>query len=148
MEEKHSKGISLRKKRSVRPPISAPKQISGPVPTQGLSSRVPAASKPAANAPQPRPQAGGKTSDFVKRRYSTRYNLPSDFDAAAPPLPSIPPIPGQYGSNLGAGQQAARGASPSARQGVSVDIKALRDPSLQPEKCRGPPLSSFQEMAD
>lgn len=142
MEEK-SKGISLRKKRSVRPKISAPKQISGPLPT-GLAATAqaqdehprPATSDTQLHAPHARPQPqGGKTSDLVKRRYSTRYTqLPQDF---APPVPSVPAIPGQF-----AGKQSSQDGRPSvSRDGerIKVDFGALRDPDLRPEQCKFSP---------
>jgi len=147
MEEK-SKGISLRKKRSVRPKISAPKQISGPLPT-GLAATAQAqdersklaTSNTKLDAPRERLQIqGGKTSDLVKRRYSTRYTqLPQDF---VPPVPSVPAIPGQF-----AGRQSFQDGRPSAsRDGerIKIDLDALRDPDLRPEQCRlGPCLCLF-----
>jgi hypothetical protein len=74
-----------------------------------------------------------QASDLVKRRYSTRFtNLPSDFDATAPPVPSIPSVPKQYAASNSQG----RGASPAKSAGLNVDINALRDPRLQPEQCK------------
>ncbi|KAI9842103.1 MAG: exocyst complex component exo84 [Sclerophora amabilis] len=153
MEEKGSKGISLRKKRSVRPPISAPRQISSPIHQLDVSPRPPVKDLAPLAAPPPRPQAGGKTSDFVKRRYSTRFTtFPSSFDVNAPDIPTLPSLPNQYASNLSPGQQksSARGTSPHDRQGISVDIKAIRDPSLQPEKYVADVLTdaSEQEIRD
>ncbi|KAI9801811.1 MAG: hypothetical protein M1825_003184 [Sarcosagium campestre] len=142
MEEKVSKGISLRKKRKDRPAISAPQpQAAIPSrPTQEPTLRPKRTQDVESHQPQPRSQqraqAGGKTSDLVKRRYSTRFtNVPQDFDAAAPPMPSMPSIPKQYGAGLSAGQQpSSRGVSPSGnRQGIPVDLSALRDPNLRIE---------------
>jgi hypothetical protein len=143
MSEEKSKGISLRTKRKGRPAISAPKQISGPIP-QSASN---ASRKPAADGlpsrPQPRPQAGGATSDLVKRRYSTRFNnLPTDFDATAPPMPSVPSLPIQYAN----GRDRGAGGAPSRSPGVAVDINALRDPRLQPEQYVAGILSDASEQ--
>lgn len=129
-EEK--KGISLRTKRKGRPAISAPKQISGPIQQQqdgGGRSRDGA--QPYDTPPQ-RPQKGGKTSDLVKRRYSTRFNnLPTDFDASAPPMPSLPSIPNQFGPP----RSRTRDVSPGPRgAALPVDLAALRDPRLKPEQ--------------
>ncbi|KAF7947782.1 hypothetical protein EAE96_008861 [Botrytis aclada] len=124
------KGVSLRTKRKGRPAISAPKQISGPIPqTGGDASR--SAGQPSFNAPPTqRPQPGGKTSDLVKRRYSTRFNnLPSDFDPSAPPLPSVPNLPAQYAP----ANDRSRGPSPARGPGLVVDQRALRDPNLRPD---------------
>ena len=61
---------------------------------------------------------GGNTADLVKRRYSTRFVQLSDFNNAdAPPIPKLN-LPG-----LG------------STQGIDVDKAALKDPSLDPEKC-------------
>ena len=145
MSEEKSKGISLRKKRTVRPKISAPKQISAPMPTglaantlssgQGVGLTKPGDSDGPRrlDAPRERPQQSGKTSDLVKRRYSTRFTqLPTDFGSEAPPVPSMPSIPGQFA------QPPSRGERPpgsSDGQRIRVDIKALRDPNLRPEQC-------------
>lgn len=129
MSEERSK-ISLRSggKRKGRPTISAPRQISEPIPNNGIE--VPRGGRSIAEAapvPRPRlaPQAGGKTSDLVKRRYSTRFNnLPDNFDASAPPIPSMPALT-KYESR-------ERRPPPSRGGGVAPtpDIKALRDPRL------------------
>lgn len=67
----------------------------------------------------------------MKRRYSTRFNnLPTDFDAAAPPVPTIPTLPGQYGPV----NDRQRGPSPSRGPRLAVDIKALKDPALRTEQ--------------
>ncbi|RYP55675.1 hypothetical protein DL769_010068 [Monosporascus sp. CRB-8-3] len=101
-EEKHK--ISLRSsKRKTRPVISAPRQISEPIPNEdvpvprSIGGRPSAGGPPPAQPPQPQPRprprpppsTGGKTGDLVKRRYSTRFNnLPAgSFDATAPPVP-------------------------------------------------------------
>lgn len=142
MDEK-SKGISLRKKRSARPTISAPKQISAPLPA-GISAGQSIQSRPAANSsglpsgprPRERPQNGDRTADLVKRRYSTRFaQLPQDYGAGAPPMPAMPSMPSQF-----AVQPPSRDGQKSSGQKIKVDTKSLRDPSLQPEKCTLPNL--------
>lgn len=141
MEEKEkSKGFSLRKKASRRVPISAPKQISGPVPKASASHGAALANGSAKNsfdASRERPKLGGNTSDLVKRRYSTRFTQVPDFsNAGAPPVPSVPAIPIQF-----AQPEPGRGAP--LGQGVSIDINALRDPDLQAERCEPlPPYHS------
>ncbi|KAF2492000.1 hypothetical protein BU16DRAFT_100453 [Lophium mytilinum] len=157
MSEEKSKGISLRKKRSVRPKISAPKQISAPMPTGlaagTLSSGIGAerlrpsdGSGPRKlDAPRQRPPQGEKTADLVKRRYSTRFtNLPTDFGAGAPPLPTMPGIPGQYASQPPSRDGRPPGSSDGQR--VKVDEKALRDPNLRPEQYVATLLSDASEQ--
>lgn len=161
-KEKSSRGISLRKKKKDRPKISAPKQISGPLPenlqgpaipdefrqkAQAAREQAAAAAAAAAsegespgggqplNAPRERPQpaASGKTSDLVKRRYSTRFNqLPNEGPPGGPPLPAVPGIPKQFAPP----PPVAEGKPiRTDGRGIKVDIKALRDPSLRPEQC-------------
>ncbi|POR38804.1 Exocyst complex component EXO84 [Tolypocladium paradoxum] len=131
MSEERSK-ISLRSgpKRKGRPTISAPRQISSPI-TQDDVLGGGAAAAPIEPVPRPRlraaPTAGGKTSDLVKQRYSTRFNnLPTDFDSSAPPVPAVPSV-GQY-------EQMDRRPPPSRAGAALVDIKALRDPGLVPDQ--------------
>ncbi|KAF6844465.1 exocyst complex component exo84 [Colletotrichum musicola] len=142
-EDRERSKISLRSgKRKGRPQISAPRQISEPILQDGSGPVRPPGSRPMADAgppgPPPRlrppPQAGGgKTSDLVKRRYSTRFNaLPTDFDVNNPPVPSMPSLD-KYESR----QQRAR--PPPSRDGSTapapvVDVKALRDPNLVPDQ--------------
>lgn len=93
--------------------------------------------------PRPPPSAGGKTSDYVKRRYSTRYNLPDNFDVtAAPPLPSKPALD-KYEPYR---KQAAATDAPKPRGGAgggapSVDVKALRGPRFNPDAFVGNALA-------
>lgn len=147
MDEK--RGISLRKKRTVKNknvPISAPKQISGPIPQgQDVSSETrvgrPGAGVGTARPPMPRertPQAE-KTKDLVQRRYSTRFTqLPQDFGAGVPPVPGLPSIPAQYRQ---APPPRDRGRDDSrSGPGIKVDTKALKDPKLRPDECRSFPL--------
>ncbi|KAI1491477.1 serine/threonine-protein phosphatase pp2a catalytic subunit [Biscogniauxia mediterranea] len=148
MSEEKSK-ISLRSgtKRKGRPKISAPQQISGPIPIDGIPIPRSTGGKVAvggAAPPPPRqrapPATGGKTGDLVKRRYSTRFNnLPADFDAAAPPVPSVPTF------DITKYDQAVNQRLPPSRSGGApggpgtgaspvVDPKALRDPRLVPDQ--------------
>ncbi|EQL02669.1 hypothetical protein G6O67_000844 [Ophiocordyceps sinensis] len=125
MSEERSK-ISLRSgpKRKGRPTISAPRQISSPMPQDEALKG--SAGRPAESAPRarlrPPPVAGGKTSNLVKQRYSTRFNnIPTGF---APPMPPVPVMPTQDRR------------PPPSRTGAApvVDIKALRDPNLVPDQ--------------
>ncbi|KAK2752888.1 exocyst complex component exo84 [Arachnomyces sp. PD_36] len=120
------RGLTLRSK-TRRPQISAPKPISGPVPTNNAQSSGNAPAFPPLN--REKTQQSGATSDLVKRRYSTRFNQLPDFNANAPPMPGVPKVPDGYGS---APQDP--GATPSASQPIRVDVNALRDPSLPAEK--------------
>jgi len=159
MSEERSK-ISLRKgpKRKSRPTISAPRQISAPIPNNnGLPIATTAASiprnpggRPAAIAgdgtprPRPPPPTGGKTGDLVKRRYSTRFNnLPPNFDAQNPPVPSLPDI------DLSKYDQSAKTRPPPTRgpggTAPVVDPKALRDPRLVPDQYVAAILSEATE---
>lgn len=85
--------------------------------------------------PRPRPSISGgdRTADLVKRRYSTRFAQPQDNELA-PPMPSIPGLPAQYPA---AKPPSRDGRSPERRAGqpLTIDLKALRDPQLQPEQC-------------
>jgi hypothetical protein len=135
--EEKSKGISLRKKRTVKPKISAPKQISGPLPAgiaadqRRIANTPPSGALPSVPRPRERPQNGDRTADLVKRRYSTRFtNLPQDFNAGAPPLPSVPSIPGRF-----AVQPPSRDGQVGGGQRLKVDAKVLSDAKLQPEQC-------------
>ncbi|KKA27551.1 hypothetical protein TD95_002391 [Thielaviopsis punctulata] len=160
--------LSLRsgKRKGGRTPISA-KQISGPivqsVPVAANNATIAAgsgASLPSAprSIPEPIPEArrrvappqGDKTSDLVKRRYSTRFtNGNAEWDVGAPPtmppMPPMPPPPQSYSTQpisrpqtggrdaSGAGRDRDRRPPPSRAGGSSgpqVDLKALRDPNL------------------
>ncbi|KAF2143820.1 uncharacterized protein K452DRAFT_268237 [Aplosporella prunicola CBS 121167] len=139
-KEKTSRGLSLRKKKTARPKISAPKQISGPLPSNLQPVTIPeefqrkasAASGSSLAVPRERGQpVGGKTSDLVKKRYSTRFNQVQNDQSSAPPVPAMPGIPDRI----------PRGPPPVEKdlplvtgQRIKVDIKTLRDPSLRPEQ--------------
>ncbi|KAL8900254.1 MAG: hypothetical protein Q9192_001167 [Flavoplaca navasiana] len=76
---------------------------------------------------------GGNTADLVKRRYSTRFVQPSDFnDTDAPPIPKL--------------HLPDTGSIPS----ITVDKAALKDPNLDPEQYTATVLSdaSDQQLRD
>ena len=129
------RGLTLRSKsRRQRPQISAPKPISGPLPA---NTRSPDAGQPPIPVSRDRAPQSDATSDLVKRRYSTRYNAPPDFDVSAPPVPALPAAtPGGYGG-LGVPTPATKQLSPAegAAPAPVVDLNALRDPSLPVERC-------------
>lgn len=135
-EEK--KGLSLRRKKTTRPTISAPKQISH-ARERSADSRNPsvwtngsdATGRPSLNV------TGDKTSDLVKRRYSTRFTggVPQQ-DGLAPPVPAMPNLPAQYArsrSRDDSRSPSRDGRSPE-RGRLTVDPRALKDPNLQAEK--------------
>lgn len=123
-----SRGLTLRSKsRRARPQISAPKPISGPLPSN---------QKPADPA---KAQQNDATSDLVKRRYSTRFNQAPDFDAKAPPVPTLPQVPP---SLAGLEPPGAR-PSPDPSHTPKVDLNALRDPSLPVDRCELTQLASY-----
>ncbi|KAM7200063.1 exocyst complex component EXO84 [Naviculisporaceae sp. PSN 640] len=152
MSEERSK-ISLRsgRKRNNRPTISAPRQISNPIPQDDSSSRGPAG-RSFEEAPRIRqrpPPRGGETSDLVKRRYSTRFNtIPTDFDPTANPMPAMPSLE-KYESAQ------SRRVPPSRGRGASVgssgapvpevDVRALQDPNLAAEQYVAEILSDATE---
>ena len=125
--EERSKGISLRKKRSVRPKVNA-RQISAPLTTplpQLLERpRLTHQNSSTLSVPRERPHADGNTVDYVKRRYSTRITQLKDIEA--PAVPSLPSkfshAPSQIGGFGG--------------EHVAIDPGALQDPDLQPEHCK------------
>ena len=125
------RSLTLRKKGGRKPQISAPQQIVG----SSTSTKVSGGNE--LTPPRERPEQS-ETSDIVKRRYSTRYNQLPDFSLGAPSVPGLP-------SHL---KRSSRGGSPTrpARPGpahahaLQVDINALADPNLQPERCMNHPL--------
>ncbi|GFN18718.1 exocyst subunit EXO84 [Aspergillus tubingensis] len=131
-----SRGLTLRSKsRRPRPQISAPKPISGPLPTSNGSK---GASTPGQNTSSPsstsldRAPSKGATSDLVKRRYSTRFNQVPDFDVSAPPVPGLPKAPATYGGL--SPPETSRRPSTESSGPPKVDLNALRDPSLPVDK--------------
>lgn len=129
------------KRQTIRPTISAPIPNDGglpPVP-RSTGAKVPVDAPVPRARPRPPPSTGGKTSDYVKRRYSTRYNLPDNFDVtAAPPMPSKPALD-KYEPYR---KQATTADAPKSRGGApSVDVKALRGPRFNPDAFVGNALA-------
>lgn len=145
------KGLSLRRKKtSARPKISAPQQIapradspdssrwdpqsdaSGPQTTLSLLQEA----RPSIGGTGERSVSGDKTSDMVKRRYSTRFvGLP---DGGAGFMPTVPSIPSQY-ARPRTGDDASptrdvRSRSPTKSGKLKVDPRVLKDTNLQAEK--------------
>lgn len=141
MSEEKTKGVSLRTKRKGRPAISGPKQISGPVRPVDVVRNDGKLSYESSPPPQ-RLQAGGKTSNLVKQRYSTRFNnLPADFDPTKPPVPSVPSIPSQFTSReLNVNKSIGRDKK------FDLDTSALRDPNLRPDVFVASLLSDASEQ--
>lgn len=159
MSEEKGKGISLRKskKRSDKnkkggpPVISAPRQISAPMPV-GLGAATLSSAQnsgrpsnessrsgqrpPDAPRPRERPQRPGqdKTADLVKRRYSQKITqLPSDFGNGMP-MPDLPQIPSQYRD----APPSRDGRQPEGADGRSFkpDRRQLADDNLKPDQCK------------
>ncbi|KAI9891073.1 MAG: exocyst complex component exo84 [Vezdaea aestivalis] len=127
-EKEKSKGISLRKRsKSKRLIISAPR-------AQVATPSVPTIKEKTDKAPegtsQLRPKTSEKTSDLVKRRYSTRFTqLPKGIDGSTPAIPSLPTNFDQY--NRPSSRDERDGSS---RRGITLDTNVLRDPRLDAEK--------------
>lgn len=124
------KQLTLRKKGGRRPQISGPQQISGPVP----SKQAPNSSGATLAVPKDRSLQPGGTSDLVKRRYSARFNQLPDFSAGAPPVPGLPQVPTQYAASRK--RSPGRPGTAGSGKPLRIDVEALRDPNLQPEKCK------------
>ena len=80
--------------------------------------------------PRPRQKGNENTSNLVKKRYSVRYGQAPDASQGAPPLPGVPRVPQNF--------LQANGSSTSLghhRKKSSVDVRALRNPNLQPGQC-------------
>lgn len=152
MAEERSKGISLRKKRTDKrpkgaPTISAPRQISAPMPTGLAAATLSSSSRPSnessrsgkrLDAPRERPRAD-KTADLVKRRYSQRITqLPSDFGNGAP-MPDMPAIPNQFREEPPPSREGRPPGSSDGR-GIKVDKRALEDPNLRADQCEKAPV--------
>jgi hypothetical protein len=113
--------LTLRKKGSRKQQISAPKPISGPTKASGGKQYA-----------EPRERlAQSETSDIVKRRYSTRFNQLPDFSSGAPSIPGLP----SHLKRSSHGESPSRPARPAQAHALQVDVNALADPNLQPERC-------------
>src|SRR6266498_3124012 len=138
------KGLTLRKKGNRRPQqSSAPKEISGPVHLSKDTTKPGSSGSNTLAVPREKNKGGDDTSDFVKRRYSTRFNALPDFSSGAPPVPGIPSIPARYADQVprpGSRDRPSTGGS----QPIRVDLHALRDPALQADKCKDCILTSLQ----
>ncbi|KAI9713157.1 MAG: exocyst complex component exo84 [Bogoriella megaspora] len=118
-------GKSLRKKKA----DGQPPKISDPLPNRSRAQyRDNASTRTASTERGPQ---GAKTSDLVKRRYSTRFNqIPQD---GAPPMPGLPPMPAQFKDKPRPSQD-GRPPGSSSGQRIAVETRALKDPNLVPEK--------------
>ncbi|KAL5594378.1 hypothetical protein BROUX41_001313 [Berkeleyomyces rouxiae] len=120
--------------RSIPAPAMAPGPGAGP-PVAAAGAVVPEARRRMA------PPAGDKTSDLVKRRYSTRFNNTNtpDWEAGAPsmmpPMPSIPSMP----SMPGPGQQPYENRPRSRSRGddQAAAVGGPRDRERRPPPSRG-----------
>ncbi|KAL1652818.1 exocyst complex component exo84 [Didymella pomorum] len=154
MSEKQ-KGISLRKKRGDKskknaPTISAPRQISAPMPAGAAgigAATLSSSGRPSQDSSRSRSRGPGggdgnpqqrqradKTADLVKRRYSQKImQLPSDFPGSGAPMPDLPQIPSQFRDKS---QTRADGPPERSADGraLALDMRALRDPNLQAEQ--------------
>jgi hypothetical protein len=127
------KGLTLRKKGNRRPQQSSvPKEISGPIHLENKTAKPPVSGSNSLAVPRERGRGDDDTSDFVKRRYSTRFNAPPDF-SGVPPVPGIPSIPARFADQ---GRPPSRDRPRSGGgQPLRIDLQALKDPALQADKC-------------
>ncbi|KAK3938786.1 hypothetical protein QBC46DRAFT_365238 [Diplogelasinospora grovesii] len=137
MSQERSK-ISLRSggKRKARPAISAPRQISAPIPQDDVPSRAATGPSIANMTPLPRPRpppqsSGKQTADLVKRRYSRFGDIPANFDPTANPMPALPNLD-KYQQPQDRRPPPSRGGEGGGRTGGApqVDVRALRDPNF------------------
>lgn len=130
------RNLTLRRKGSRRPKISAPKPISDSKAPPSTSNTTAGARAPHNRHPQ------NETTDLVKRRYSTRFNQPLTFDPKAPPVPSLPSNPQAFANRQ---PPVIEEASSGSSQPLRVDLNALKDPNLPVDKCMRIPFapSSF-----
>ncbi|KAF2708895.1 hypothetical protein K504DRAFT_433537 [Pleomassaria siparia CBS 279.74] len=161
MSEEKSKGISLRKKRTEKRPkpgknkdisVSAPRQISAPMPTGIASSTLSSSGRPSidsnrsANKPdasREKAQRPDKTADLVKRRYSQKLQLPTDFGNGD--LGALPQIPSQYRNAPSPQSRDERPPRTADGPSLKVDTNALRDPNLRAEQYIGKLLADATE---
>jgi hypothetical protein len=146
---------SLRQKRSGKLKISAPTLISAPVSattnTVDIQSSI-ISSRPAPFAPGtaaalrlvptnasqesiPRSvistrSKDDKTADLVKRRYSTRFNVPGQGDDGVP-MPSVPALPSQFAPR----KMSRDGDVPKSGRVLTVEPGVLQDGNFRPEEC-------------
>lgn len=159
MSDEKGKGISLRKnkkrsdksKKGGAPVISAPRQISAPMPA-GLGATTLSSAQnsgrpsnessrsgqrpPDAPRPRERPQRPGqdKTADLVKRRYSQKITqLPSDFGNGMP-MPDLPQMPAQF--RQAPPSRDARPPGSSDGRSFKPDRRQLADDNLKPDQCK------------
>lgn len=129
-------GLTLRSKsRRPRPQISHPKPISGPLPANSKAAG-PGHGTASSKGSKDKASLNATTSDLVKRRYSTRFNQAPDIE------PEVPPVPGlsqggaaAYNGKLGSPPIDKILPSSDPSQPISVDLNALRDPSLPVDRC-------------
>jgi hypothetical protein len=129
------KGLTLRKKGSRRAQQSSrPKEISGPLNLAKDASKPENSGSDTLAIPREKNKGGGDTSDFVKRRYSTRFNAPPDLSSGSPPIPGIPSIPARFADQV---QRPGSREKPGTAGGqpIRVDLNALKDPALHADKC-------------
>ena len=128
-----NKGFSLRKNKASRKKgVNAAKEISSPLGGRSeiaAQAYVPGVIGSSKAAPFQRQNTAGATSDIVKKRYSVRYNQAPDFNSidAPPPVPSLPSTAQKHAKQ-------PSGGGPTQEQ--RVELRALKDPSLEAEACR------------
>lgn len=132
-DQEKSKGFSLRKKNERRLPPQEKDRPSPPAdrsrnPRRENYERDGDVARPRETSQQ-RLKARGATSDFVKKRYSVRYNQPPNIgngDASA--TPGVPKIPQDF---LPGGTFEDSAFAPKSR---GLDQKTLMDPQLDSEQ--------------
>ncbi|KAI5284402.1 exocyst complex component exo84 [Ascosphaera aggregata] len=155
------RSLTLRRKNksSRRPNISAPRQISDPNSTTSpnttatttttstnTNTNANTTASPSNIVPgqvvERKHKHKGAISDIVKKRYSTRFHQPTDYDSLKqPPVPAIPRAPGPLNTaGIGGAADASqlptatatstREHPPEPGKPVPIDLNALRDPKL------------------
>jgi len=160
-EERRLLSLRSGNKRRDRLKISAPQQISAPIPQDGseVSIQPSAGARPGGPAPvpgsgslparpRPPPSSNSRTGDLVKRRYSTRFNnLPENYDASAPPpMPSFDVSKYEQPQPISR-PQPSRGRGEEGSVVPVVDKAALGDPRLAVEQYVADILSEADEEA-